>query len=64
MDIRVPIIDTHSDKLAIKYDCHNGDHLVYIGLDDQVRRLVFPTKELAGSFIKKLSVYRKLKVRV
>lgn len=65
MDITtVPIINAHTDKLVIKYDFHNGDHLVYIGLDDQVRRLAFSTKELAGSFIKQMNTYRKLKVRI
>lgn len=64
MDIAVPIINAHTDKLVIKYDFHNGDHLVYIGLGDQVRRINFSTKELAGSFIKQMNTYRKLKVRI
>lgn len=63
MNITTPIIDTHSDKLVIKYDHHNGDHLVYVALNNQVRRLSFETKELAGSFIRSINVYRKLKVR-
>ena len=63
-NIATPIINSHNDKLDIKYNIHNGNHMVYVGLGDQVRRVIFPTKESAGSFIKSLSLYRNLKVRV
>ena len=52
------------DKLVIKYDCKNGDHVVCVELGEQLRQISFPTKELAGSFIRSIAGYRRLKVRV
>lgn len=56
-----PIVNVNYNTIDIKYDCVDGNHFVYVGLGDQVRRLSFPDRVSAGAFISSMYSYTKLK---
>lgn len=56
-----PIVNANYNTMDIKYDCVDGNHFVYVGLGDQVRRLSFPDRVSAGAFISAMYGYTKLK---
>lgn len=62
--VATPIINCHNENLDASYKCYNGIHLVYVGLEDQVRRLILPDEESANKLVKSLSAYKRLRVKI
>lgn len=58
------IIKINNEVMDVRYDCDNGNHFVYVGLGDQVRRIMFSSAEPAIKLIDSLACYTKLKLKV
>ena len=56
------IINTFYNSVDVKYDNIGDSHIVYVGIDNQVRRIIFPTRSMALQFMDSMGTYSKLKV--
>ena len=55
-------IFTSANEVTVKYDYVRENHFVYFGLNDNVRRLSFPTKDEAMRLVNSLSCYGKVRM--
>ena len=56
------IVAVSNESIDVKYDNVGENHFVYVGLNDQVRRVQFPTRSMALQFMDSMYGYAKLKV--
>lgn len=56
------IIAVSKESIDVKYDNIGDNHFVYVGLNDQVRRVQFPTRSMALQFMDSMYGYSKLRM--
>lgn len=53
----------NGSDIVVKYDFSMNTHSVYFGLKDNVRRVIFPTKDEAIRLVDALLCYEKINVK-